>query len=309
MKKETIIILIYIFVSICYSGYGFAGDPMPVFVSIPPQKQFVQQIGKDLVDVQVMVEPGADPHTYEPKPQQMAALSKAKLYFAIGIEFETAKLDKIVSTNSKLQIIHTDHGIQKIPMDAHHHHEEIEHPETDMHHGHDDLKENHHTEGLLDPHIWLSPPLVMIQARTILKALQEIDPKNSTAYEKNYNTFISDLTKLDQDLKKSFSGKPGLKFMVFHPSWGYFAHAYGLKQIPIEIEGKTPKPSQLKELIEHARENQIRVVFAQPQFSAETAKLIAKEIHGEVLFVDPLAENWSDNLRQVAKQFKTALRP
>jgi zinc transport system substrate-binding protein len=308
MKNETIVIIFYVSISIFYSEYGFAGNPVPVFVSIPPQKQFVQQIGKDLVNVQVLVEPGADPHTYEPTPRQMAAISRAKLYFAIGIEFETAKLDKIVSTNPKLKVIHTDHGIQKIPMDSHHHHEEIEHHETDMHHGHDH-EEMHHSKGLPDPHIWLSPPLVMIQARTILTALQEIDPENSAVYEKNYNTFISALTALDQDLKHSFSGNPGLKFMVFHPSWGYFAHAYGLKQIPIEIEGKTPKPSQLKELIEHARENQIRVVFAQPQFSAETAKLIAKEIHGEVIFIDPLAENWSDNLRQVAKKFKTALRP
>ncbi len=308
MKKEAMVIIIYVFISIFYSGYGFAGDPVSVFVSIPPQKQFVQQIGKDLVDVQVLVEPGADPHTYEPKPQQMAAISKAKLYFAIGVEFETAKLDKIVSTNPKLKVIHTDHGIQKIPMDAHHHHEEIEHHETDMHHG-QDHEEKHDGKGLPDPHIWLSPSLVMIQARTILNALQEMDPGNSAVYEKNYNTYISDLTKLDQDLKNTFSGNPGLKFMVFHPSWGYFAHAYGLEQIPIEIEGKKPKPSQLKELIEHARENQIRVVFAQPQFSAETAKLIAKEIHGEVIFIDPLAENWSDNLRQVAIKIKAALRP
>ncbi|MBA4368528.1 MAG: cation ABC transporter substrate-binding protein [Desulfobacterium sp.] len=292
MKKETVVILIYIFFSICYSKFGFAGDPVSVFVSIPPQKLFVQQIGKDLVDVQIMVEPGADPHTYEPKPQQMAAISKAKLYFAIGIEFETAKLHAIVSTNPKLQVIHTDHGIQKILMS-----------------GHDHQKIEDHTKNLLDPHIWLSPPLVMIQAQTILKALQDIDPENSSVYEKNYKTFISDLKNLDQDLKIFFSGKSGLEFMVFHPSWGYFAHAYGLKQIPIEIEGKTPKPSQLKALIKHARENRIQVVFAQPQFSAKTAKLVAKEIHGEVLFIDPLAENWSDNLRQVAKKIITALRP
>lgn len=307
MKKETIVIIVYVFISIFYSGYGFAGNPVPVFVSIPPQKQFVQQIGKDLVDIQVLVEPGADPHTYEPTPRQMAAISKAKLYFAIGIEFETAKLDKIVATNPKLKVIHTDHGIQKIPMESHHEHTAGQH-ETDMRHGHDQ-EEMHHSKGLPDPHIWLSPSLVMIQALTILNALQEMDPENSAVYEKNYNTFISDLTKLDQDLKNTFSGNPGLKFMVFHPSWGYFAHAYGLEQIPIEIEGKAPKPSQLKELIEHSRENQIRVVFAQPQFSAETAKLIAKEINGEVIFIDPLAENWSDNLRQAAIKIKAALRP
>jgi zinc transport system substrate-binding protein len=96
--------------------------------------------------------------------------------------------------------------------------------------------------------------------------------------------------------------------MVFHPSWGYFAHAYGLKMVPIEIEGKEPKPAQLRELIEHARENGIKFVFVQPQFSARSAKLIAGEIGGQVVFADPLAEDWADNLRGVARKFETALR-
>ena len=95
--------------------------------------------------------------------------------------------------------------------------------------------------------------------------------------------------------------------MVFHPSWGYFARDYHLKQVPIEIEGKNPKPAQLQELIEHARENEIRVVFAQPQFSAQSAKLIAREIGGQVAYADPLAEDWMANLREVAEKFKTAL--
>ena len=96
--------------------------------------------------------------------------------------------------------------------------------------------------------------------------------------------------------------------MVFHPSWGYFAQTYGLEQIPIEIEGKSPKPSQLKTLIEQAKKNRIRVIFAQPQISSKNANLIAKEIGGEVILINPLAENWFMNLRQVAAKFKTALR-
>ena len=96
--------------------------------------------------------------------------------------------------------------------------------------------------------------------------------------------------------------------MVFHPSWGYFAHTYGLEQVAIEIEGKAPKPAQLKELIERARKDGIKFVFVQPQFSARSAKLIAGEIGGQVVYVDPLAEDWVGNLQTVAMKFRTALR-
>ena len=96
--------------------------------------------------------------------------------------------------------------------------------------------------------------------------------------------------------------------MVFHPSWGYFARAYGLEQVPIEVEGKDPKPAQLKDLIEHARENGIKVVFVQPQFSTKSAKIVAGEIGGRVVFADPLAEDWAANLREVAGIFKEALK-
>ncbi|MBW2133530.1 MAG: zinc ABC transporter substrate-binding protein, partial [Deltaproteobacteria bacterium] len=108
-----------------------------------------------------------------------------------------------------------------------------------------------------DPHIWLSPPLVKIQARTILNALQEIDPVHRGVYEANFREFASKIDALDADLKKVFSGKQGLQFLVFHPSWGYFAETYGLQQVSIEIEGKEPKPARLKELIEHARRKNI----------------------------------------------------
>ena len=273
---------------------GWSAEPVPVFVSIPPQSYFVQQIGKDLVDVHVLVEAGADPHTYEPKPQQMVALSKAVLYFAIGIEFETAKLAKITAVNPRMHVVHTDHGVMKLPIDAHGHHNMK-----------DNRGENHH-QGSLDPHIWLSPPLVMLQARSILTALQAVDPAHRSAYEANYRAFILEIVDLDDQLRATFDGLKGSPFMVFHPSWGTFAHTYGLKQVPIEIEGKSPKPAQLKDLIERARSNRIKVVFAQPQFSSKSAQQISKAIGGRVAVVDPLAQDWANNLRQVAEEFKNA---
>jgi zinc transport system substrate-binding protein len=185
----------------------------------------------------------------------------------------------------------------------HHHDDKGERHDEGKHHD-----EGHHEHGILDPHIWLSPPLVKIQARTILTALQEIDPSHRAVYEANYNQFVSRIDELDAQLKTTFAGKQGLKFMVFHPAWGYFAQAYGLEQMPIEIEGKAAKPARLKELIQHAREKDVKVVFVQPQFSTKSAELVAREIGGQVAFANPLAEDWMGNLREVADKFKAALK-
>lgn len=333
-------------------GSANAAEKLSVFVSIVPQKYFVQQIGKDMVDVNIMVKPGASPATYEPKPRQMAELSKAKLYFSIGVPFENTWLKKISSANPNMQVVHTDHGIEKIAMAAHHHHEEEHHDaehedghhdgehhdgehhdEKDHHDGehheghhegeHHDEKahkdedhhgeeahkdEDHHDHTGLDPHIWTSPALVKIQVKTILKALQAADPSHKKEYEANYHSFVTQIDALDKELKEILSVKKGMQFMVFHPAWGYFAHDYGLSQVPIEIEGKNPKPAQLKELIKHAKEEGIKVIFVQPQFSTKSAKTIASEIGGQVAFADPLATDWMANLRMIAQKFKDALR-
>ena len=306
MKKNVIgpkriIHIVFIFIISIYSK-SWAAEPIKVFVSIVPQKYFVQQIGKDLVDVDVMVQPGASPATYEPKPRQMVVLSKARAYFAIGVPFEKAWLKKIAASNPNMMVVHTDRGIQKIPMATHHHRDEEDRHEIE--HPHDSQRE----QGILDPHIWTSPPLVLKQARAILTALQEIDTAHRSAYEANFKAFVSGIMDLDAELRNSLAGQRGLQFMVFHPAWGYFAHTYGLKQVPIEIEGKDPKPAKLKGLIDQARENNIKVIFVQPQFSSKSAGLIAKEIGGQVAFVDPLALNWTENLREVARKFKAALR-
>jgi zinc transport system substrate-binding protein len=274
----------------------FAMERLPVFVSIAPQKYFLEQIGKDLVDTQVLVQPGASPHTYEPKPSQMQALSKAEIFFSIGVTFENAWLNKIASSNPGLRIVRTDENIHKISMQGHHHHDDNGH------------KHHHHHHGIPDPHIWLSPPLVKIQALSILNALQQVDPSNSTKYEANYKDFIAEIDLLHSELTQIFSEKEGTPFMVFHPSWGYFADTYGLKQVPIEVEGKDPKPAQLMEVIKYARENNIKVIFVQPQFSSRSAEMVAKEIGGEVVSIDPLALNWSENLRQVGLIFENILK-
>ncbi|MEW5909084.1 MAG: zinc ABC transporter substrate-binding protein [Thermodesulfobacteriota bacterium] len=261
---------------------------IPVFVSIPPQRYFVEKIGGIHVRVTEMLPPGANPHTYEPKPKQIASLSKAAIYFAAGVPYESVWLKKFQSANPRMRIVNTDAGIEKIPI-SHHDHGE---------------KENG-----LDPHTWLSPPLVKIHAQHIAKGLIEIDPSKKNFYTAGLNSLLIEIDALDSDLHILFSGKgEKLRFMVFHPAWGYFAKTYGLTQIPVEVEGKEPKPAELENLIRLARKEQIKMIFVQPQFSIKSAEVIAQNIGGIISYADPMAFHWEANLREVGKKFGQALR-
>jgi len=267
-----------------------AEDKPVVFASILPQRYFLEKVAGDRVRVSVMVEPGANPAVYEPKPSQMVALSRAKAYFAVGVPFEKTWLPKFTESHPDLLVVSTQDGIEKIPMKAHHHEE--------------DHASHHSREGIKDPHVWLSPPLVKIQARNILEGLLKADPAGEETYRANCQAFLEELDELDAEIRDILQGGGGRSFMVFHPAWGYFARAYGLEQIPVELEGKEPKPSQLQEFIRLAREREIRVIFVQPQFSTLTAEAVAKAVQGRIAVVDPLAEDWADNLLEAAKRFK-----
>ncbi len=267
---------------------------LSVYASVLPQKYFLEKIGGDLIDASVMVMPGASPATYEPSPRQMVGLTKASGYFTPGVPFETGWLSRIKAANSDLVIIQTDVGVTKKPMESH------------DHDGHD----ADYDDGVLDPHIWLSPELVKTIAANTCAGLVRLDPENKAAYEANLNIFMSEIEALDGEIKATLAVVPEGRrsFMVFHPSWGYFAEQYGLRQIPIESEGKEPSPRELMEIIEHGRELGIAVVFAQPQFSDKSARVIAAEIGARVMPLDSLAENWSENLRNAAKGFQQELR-
>ena len=292
-----------------------------IVVSIPPQKYFAEQIGSDLVNVSVMLPPGASPHSFEPKPAQMVEIGNADIYLAIGVEYEKALLPKIRSMHPDLKIVHTDKGIKKMSMTPHTHHHDHHHGHKHNHnhehtghnhdHGHTHNHDHHgHDCGTSgkDPHIWLSPDLVMVQASNIYHAMAHASPENKGYFQENYISFISEIIAIDQEIKSIFSEiRPGTKFMVFHPAWGYFARAYGLIQIPVEVEGKEPKAADLKQLIDTALHENIKVVFVSPQFSTRSARTIADSIEGKTISINPLAENWKDNMRQVAEKFRTAL--
>jgi len=274
-------------------------EVLNITVSIDPQKYFVEQIGGDLVKVNVMVPAGVEPHNYEPRPKQLRNVAVSEAYIIVGGDsFEKAWMPKIKSANKNLKIIDSGRGITRIKMteDHHHHH----------HHHHSDEEAEHEEKGI-DPHIWLSPELVKIQAQNIYSALIKLDPENQTEYQQNLEEFIAELEKLDREIENNLEAIENRKFIVFHPAWSYFAKEYDLEQIPIEVEGTEPSAAELKELIEEAREENIKIIFVEPQFSQRSARVIAKEIDGTVIAIDPLAENWSKNLLKVSEIFAREL--
>jgi len=280
-------------------------DRLDVTVTIPPQKYFVEKIGGDRLNVNVLVPGTSDPHTYEPKPQQLEALSEAEAYILVGLGFENAWLERLKSANSQMVLIDSAQGIDPLLMAAHDHAGHNHHDE-DHAHGHSHKEEKSSPQGnqpsTQDPHIWLSPTLVKQQATTIASQLSQLDPPNADYYQENLGKFLGEIDQLDQEIRQNLANVNPRKFIVFHPSWGYFSQDYKLEQIPIEVDGQEPSAKELGQLIDLAKKNNLTVIFAEPQFSPKNAQAIAAEIKGRVETIDPLASNWSENLRQVSQK-------
>ncbi|MEJ2061209.1 MAG: zinc ABC transporter substrate-binding protein [Gammaproteobacteria bacterium] len=264
--------------------------PLQVVVSILPQAYFVQQIAGTHARVSVMVRPGFEPATYDPTPRQLIELSRARLYFSIGVPFERAWLPRFRSEHPQLRIVDTSKGIQRLPMAGDHA---------------DDADRG------LDPHIWLSPPLVRIQAMNIRDALIAADPAHAADYRHGYARLAETINRVDDDILHTLAGADlrHNRFMVFHPAFGYFAKAYGLQQLTVEQEGKEPSPRQLAALIDTAKREHIKVVFVEPQFSRKAAGSIASAIGGKVVVIDPLAEDWPAGMKAIARALRETLSP
>jgi zinc transport system substrate-binding protein len=270
-------------------------EAMPVLVSVLPQKYLVEQVGGDRVRTAVLVGAGQDPHTYDPTPRQMAEVAGARVYFRVGIDFEDAWLGRLLGTNPGLRVVDQRQGIPLRTLDDH------GHSGADGHH-------DHHHAGRPDPHIWTSPGLAKRMAAQIRDELGRLDPEGAAAFAAGYARLATDLDALDAQIRATLAAASGRRFMVFHPSWGYFADAYGLDQIAIELGGKEPGARALARLIERARAARIGVIFVEPQDSPAPAQAVARAVGAAVVTVDALAEDYTDNLRRVAAAFAPALR-
>ena len=273
-------IILIILIQIFYFADKSWAEPNLVFVSIAPQKFFVERIGGNEVRVEVMLNPGESPATFNPNPKKISHLASAKLYFSIGVPFEKVWIPRIKNRQPKLKII----PLNKYTT-----------PSIDRH------------QDEVDPHIWLSPPLAKIMVDQIESALSRQRPEKSAFFKKNYHALIRDIDKLDQEIRQVLAKRKKHTFMVFHPAWTHFAETYGLKQISIEHHGKEPGPRALQEIIKAGKKQNIKIIFVQKQFGLPVAKKIAKMIDATVQEMDPLAENYIDNMRNTAQAISGAI--
>lgn len=280
------------------AGSAASAGPLKVVVSIAPQKYFAEMIGGERVSVTVMVPAGSSPHAYEPKPKQLSELASAALYIACGVDFEPAWLPKFAAVNPKMAMVDMTAGIERLPMLAHHHHDE----------GAREAEDHDHEEGAGDPHTWLSPAYARLMAMTIRDALVTADPAGAASYHAGYAAFARECDALDAKILDILAGLGDKRaFLVYHPAFGYFAATYGLTQMAIEVEGKEPSPREMAAIHEEAAEHGVTVIFIEPQFARAQAEAIAEAIGAKVAVIDPLAANWPANLVAIAEALKGAL--
>jgi len=265
MRKIGLIFLLF-------SAISFCEGKINIGTTLLPYAGIIENIGKEKVIVTVLVPPGAEPHTYEPKPSQLKEISKSIAYFKVGtaIEFEVLYLGKIVKLNRSMKVYDTSKGVDPI--------------------------EN-------DPHIWNSLKNIKTISLNILNGLCEVDKKNEKFYKENYEVYIKKIEDAHNKISQELKDKAGKQFIVFHPAFGYFARDYGLTQIPVQLGESEPGPKDIKNLIKIAREKKIKVVITEPQFSPKTAKIIARAIDGKVVSIDPL----SKDVIETARKLKEAL--
>ena len=294
-----------------------------VIASIAPVGYLAKAVGGDKIEVQSLAK--GDVHSYEPKPNDMKAVAKASLFIAAGLEFEEAWIPRFKASAKNLVVVQSDAKIAKLKEEhsghADHDEEHGEHEAKDDKHAghaghaeHDEKHEAHEEhdeehEAHADPHVWLNPMLAITMARNISDALIDMDKANKDFYLKNFQKLMNDLLAFDESAKNELAGLKNRKFVVYHPAWGYFAEHYDLEQISIERNGKEPKIDEMASTVKMIKDENIKVIFADPNRSQKSAQVLASQTGAKVELLDPLGYNLLENLKIAVRAIKDANSP
>ena len=289
-----LLVMIAIFAVVTRSFWQQEPDDgrLRVVVSIDPQACFVERIGGDHVSVEVLVPAGREPESYMPTPDKIKQFARSRVFFRVGFPAEISFLPKLESIAPKLQVVDT-----RANLDLHHDDSHAHGPGCDC--GIDGI----------DPHVWVSPALVKRQAETIRDTLIALDPDGKAEYEKNCEQFIADLTELQAEIREKLAPLQGKTIYVYHPTYGYFCDEFGLVQKAIEVDGKPPTPKTLADWISNAREDEVRIIFVQPEFNRSAAEK-ATELTGATLAThSTLQRDYFKSMRDLAALIGDAYAP
>lgn len=259
---------------------GSSSSPRPVVVvSVPPLAWFVDEVAQGGVEVAVMVPPGASPATYEPSATQMRTVAAARLYVAVGhprFPFETAWLPRLSESNPEMRVVRAGAGCRHLPA---------------------------------DPHLWLSTACARRMAAAVGEALAPVLGAERRTVRRRVERTVGRVDSVEAEVTRRLAPHRGRSFLVFHPALGYLARDHGLRQMAIQRGASEPAPGELSEIIRRAREERIRTVFVQPQFSRQAARLVAEELEeGRVETVNPLAAHWPSGVTGIARKLAASFR-
>lgn len=287
MKKIRLLIITALLVIIFFTllFFGCAVDDkkseLIVAVTVLPQKTFAEAVCGDLATVIAMVPPGYSPGNYQPTPMEIELFSDAKVYFTIGVPTEKAN---ILPYTENMKIVDLAKEVSSV------------YPDRQF------------PSGGRDPHIWLSPKRVKIIVETIAFEMGKLDEENAGIYTATAKQFIEKLDKLDANIKQTFSDAQNKTFITFHPSYGYIADDYGLEMIALEQDGKQATPLHLQETIDIAKQKGIKVIFSQAQIDSKQPDAFAEEVGGEKIMLNPLSEDYINNLESIALAIASAIK-
>ncbi len=287
MKKSTFFFAAIALLSSCKPANT---AKKTISTSIQPIRYFVEQLAGADVAVTSLLSPGDNPHTYEPTPVQMAALSNSTLFFANGqLLFEEEFRNMLKSSNPTAKLIDCSNGIELLEGTCNDH---------DLHgdHGHAN-----------DPHYWVSPANAKKMVQTISAALIENGVAPADSVSARAQRLNSKLAALDSAYKIMVSNAKRYTFIVYHPTLDYIARAYGLTQLAIENNGKDPVMNELSKLISEAKAQGVKYVIVQKQFDQTNAKVISQETGGGVLYINPLGYDYFEESNTIVHQLNKVL--
>lgn len=290
MKKILILVVILSISVILFSGCESpVSNEKPIIItSIVPMKTFIENIVGDQFEVIAIVPPGANPSNYEPSPQELTKISEASYYFTIGVPTETANiLPKIDTLNNSVEIIHIDEEVAKVYEELLFDSDHSEHSEHELH----------------DHHLWLSPKRVLVMIEVIEDTMSNAFEDSQELFESNANRYKEEIIALDDYIKEKSAQIENKVFIIYHPSYNYFANEYGFQMVAIEEEGKEETAKGIEEVIQFALENDIKVIFHQAEIDSQQAKTIADEIGGITKMLEPLSANYIDSMKNVIDTF------
>jgi zinc transport system substrate-binding protein len=253
-----------------------------VFVSIPPQKQIIERLAGEYVDVHIMLSPGQSPETYAPTPRQIVTLASATSYFQIGVPFEVTWTDAIRSASPNIRIINCCESILK----------------------------NIHTEQseFRSAHNWTDPILAIEIAKLARNELVDLLPEHENQLMFNFLKLEDELHQLHMEIEEKLDNKQTAYFIITHSALDAFANRYNLKQLALDINGREIGLNSLMEMIKLGRQDNIRTLFVIEQYRSPLVLNLADELNAEVVELDILAENYIDNMFYIAEQIARSLQ-